>query len=242
MPGGMILRIVIYALGICLFEVLCMESVGAAWLLLPAIFLLAILVFSMVKNPGFPVLGAHPTGPLPARKALFCLPLMVVATARLWGGVTMRFDPKTTLVFMVTLFCVGCVQEILFSGLLVRILMEAMPAQKAVLVCGLAFGAGHIINVTSAAGPAAILLQCVYGAAMGVMLANFVLHTGHLRPCCLCQGVFYALSAFAGSQPLPRQAAVCVVLVILSLGYFFWLNKAIPLSGLLSGNTKETGR
>ena len=103
---------------------------------------------------------------LPAAKMLFYIPLLVLLTANLWYGVAMNMSPPETVLYVLSMFCVGFLEELIFRGLLFqamtkegvkaavtirelepgkcKISLRTDPADlNASTVCGLLGGGGH---------------------------------------------------------------------------------------------------
>ena len=56
----------------------------------------------------------------PAKDFLYYLPLILIASTALWGGVCARFGFPGTLTYFLSMCCVGFLEEVIFRGLLFR--------------------------------------------------------------------------------------------------------------------------
>ena len=99
--------------------------------------------------------------------------------------------------------------------------------KTAILVSGLTFGLGHIVNLANGAELLPTLLQLVYALAIGLMLSVFMVRAKNIVPCCIFHGVFNALAAFSNEagQTTDYQVTVCAVITVISLGYALYLWK-----------------
>lgn len=233
---GVLSRILVYVIVMSIFESIYADCSGQAWRVLPAAIILGLLLAGMARSNDFSTLGFTSSTPLPWRKVLFLLPFVIVATANLWHGAVLRYAPLDTVWYIIAMLCIGFIEEILFRGYLLRLLLKR-STRLAILISSLTFALGHIVNLANGADLVPTLLQLVYALAIGVMLSVFVVKTGHLLPCCLFHGVFNALAAFSNEagQTVGYQIAVCVVISLLSVGYaaYLWRRK-------LSDATAET--
>ena len=79
---------------------------------------------------------------------------------------------------------VGVAEELVFRGIIAQTLLERYGTAragvwKACLVSGALFGAAHLSNLLGSA-PFGVLMQCVFAASLGVMLAAIYFRTGNL--------------------------------------------------------------
>ena len=86
--------------------------------------------------------------------------------------------------FLIGMTSVGVAEEFLFRGVIAQTLLEHFGTSragvwKACLLSGLYFGAAHLTNLTGSA-PLGVLMQCVFAASLGVMLAAIYFRTGNL--------------------------------------------------------------
>lgn len=229
---GVLGRILGYVIVMSNIEKTCAEQVPnlalQIWRAAATIIILALLFWGMVKGKDFERLGFTSHTPLLRRKVLFLLPMLVIATANLWHGAVLRYKPLDTVWYIISMLCIGFIEEILFRGYLLRLLMKR-STRLAILISSLTFALGHIVNLVNGAELVPTLLQLVYALAIGLMLSVFVVKTGHLLPCCLFHGVFNALAAFSkeAGQTVGYQIAVCAVISLLSVGYaaYLWRRK-----------------
>ncbi|MCH3972995.1 MAG: CPBP family intramembrane metalloprotease [Oscillospiraceae bacterium] len=238
---GVLGRILAYVIVISVFESIYASRGGQAWRIIPSAVILGLLLAGMAKGRDFERLGFAVHTPMPWRKALFLLPMIVVSTANLWHGAVLRYAPLDTVWYIIAMLCIGFIEEILFRGYLLQLLLKR-STRLAILISSLTFALGHIVNLANGAELVPTLLQLVYALAIGLMLSVFVVKTGHLLPCCLFHGVFNALAAFSkeAGQTVGYQIAVCAVISLLSVGYavYLWRRKLPELTAEMA--TKES--
>lgn len=178
--------------------------------------ILVLLLFGFLKSHGL----MEQYGLCPFRgdwKAfLYFLPLVFLVSTNLWNGAALNASVLETMLFILSMFCVGFLEEVIFRGLLLR----AIENEKtAVVVSSLTFGIGHIVNLLNGAELLPTLLQILYACAIGFLFCVIFLRGKSLLPCIAAHGVINSLSLFAvhGSQAL--HAATALVLCVVSLGY-----------------------
>lgn len=105
---------------------------------------------------------------------------------------TLAFDRPDTpllplpriLTFMLNMILVGVAEELVFRGIIAQTLLERYGTAragvwKACLVSGVLFGAAHLSNLLGSEA-FGVLMQCVFAASLGVMLAAIYFRTGNL--------------------------------------------------------------
>lgn len=186
-----------------------------------AITLSAILFFFIKSNKLSKEYGLCKSE-IPTKELLFYLPLALMMTANLFSGLTMNLTPMETVFYILTMLCVGFLEEVIFRGLLFKSMAEN-GIKSAITVSSITFGIGHIINLINGSGAELIpnLLQVIYAMAAGFMFVMIFYKSGSLIPCIIGHGLFNALSVFAdeGTLTLKQQIASCVFLVVVSGGY-----------------------
>ena len=86
------------------------------------------------------------------REAVFVFhPLVLLASANLWWGVRMNYSPAETALYVVSMLCVGFLEEVIFRGFLFKALCRT-SVKQAVVISSVTFGIGHIVNLLERAG------------------------------------------------------------------------------------------
>lgn len=92
-------------------------------------------------------------------------PLLLLISTNLWGGVELTLSVLETLLYIVSMLCVGFLEEIIFRGFLFRALCKE-NIKTAIVVSSVTFGIGHIVNLVNGADLLPTLLQIVYATAV----------------------------------------------------------------------------
>ena len=163
---------------------------------------------------------------LPAAKMLYYIPLLLLLTANLWYGVALNQSPLETVLYILAMFCVGFLEELIFRGLLFQA-MAKDGVKTAIIVSSVTFGIGHIVNLVNGSGAELLpnLLQVMNAVAIGFAFVMIYCRTGSLMPCILVHSIFNGLSAFANEAVMtPRRQIISgVLLAVIAGGYALYL-------------------
>lgn len=165
--------------------------------LLVGLLLLVVLLVFLKKNGLFEAYGiCRPR--VSARSMIYYVPILIMLTANLWYGVTLNYGFLESALYILAMFCVGFLEEVIFRGLLFNAMLKD-NVKAAVIVSSVTFGIGHIINLINGSGAELLpnLLQVVYATSAGFMFVMMYYKSKSLLVCITAHGLFNALSAFA---------------------------------------------
>lgn len=163
-------------------------------------------------------------GNFPQKAYLYFIPLIVTVSINFWGGVRIQYTILETVLYVISMLCVGGIEEIIFRGFLFKVLSrENLTA--AIIVSSLTFGFGHIINLLSGADLISTLLQIAYATAAGFLFTIIFHKSGSLLPCIITHSVMNATSVFACDMGLIMEIITASVLIVVFIGYAFWILK-----------------
>ena len=183
------------------------------------------LLLFLKKNAVFTTYGLCRTKS-PAKELLFYIPLFLMLTANLWYGLTLNYGILETVLYILTMFCVGFLEEVIFRGLLFEA-MRKDGLKAAIIVSSVTFGMGHIINLVNGSGAELVsnLIQIVYATAAGFMFVMIYYKTRSLLGCIAAHGTFNALSVFAneGNATQEMRVMTAVFLTAVTGGYAVYI-------------------
>ena len=221
--------IAIYVAGTSLAEALS-ETIGA-YKLVSAVFHLALTVglFLWVRRNSL----AEKYGLFLPRyrllRAWFFIPLALVCLYKLVFSPAVRFSATESVCFVVSMLCVGFLEELIFRGFLFRAI-EKENLTRAIIISSVTFGIGHIVNLLNGQNLPDTISQIVFAVFVGFALV-ILFHKGKsLMPCIVFHGVFNALSVVANDEALtsalggPVSAALIMIAAsaVLLGGYSIW--------------------
>lgn len=197
---------------------------------LPVLVVLSVILFSFIKNNGLTEKYGLCRPQIPGVKMLFYFPLIVLITANLWYGVALNQSPPETLLYILSMFCVGFLEEMIFRGFLFNA-MAKDGVKSAIVVSSVTFGAGHIVNLVNGSGAQLLpnLLQVMYATAVGFAFVMIYYKSKSLVLCILTHGIFNGLSAFANeaAMTVQREILTGVLLAIIAGGYAVYIALAV---------------
>lgn len=193
---------------------------------LPILIMLSATLFLFVrKNQMFRKFGLCKSE-IPASKMLYYMPLAVLLTVNLWYGCSMSMSLPETAFYILSMLCVGFLEEMIFRGFLFCA-MAKNGVKPAIVVSSVTFGIGHIVNLINGSGAELLpnLLQVIYAMAVGFLFVMVFYKTKSLIPCIITHGVFNALSVFANEAAMTAQRNIitCLFMVLLSGGYGLYI-------------------
>lgn len=157
------------------------------------------------------------------KKFLYFIPLAVIVSVNLWGGINLRHPTSEIVFHILTMIHIGFLEELIFRGFLFR-MMAKTNVTAAILVSSLTFGVGHIVNLWGGADLLPTLLQIGYAASIGYLFA-LIVHKGHsLIPCILAHATMNALSVFQTDNTVMGYIT-SVFLIIAPLVYACYIHK-----------------
>lgn len=197
---------------------------------LPILILLSAILYFFIRKNGLTEKYGLCKPQLPAAKMLFYAPLLVLLTANLWYGIGMNQSPVETVLYVLSMFCVGFLEELIFRGLLFKA-MAKDGVRSAIIVSSVTFGIGHIVNLFNGSGAELLpnLLQVVYAIAIGFAFVMIYVKSKSLLPCILTHSIFNGLSAFANEAAMTPQREIVsgILLAVIGGGYALYLALAV---------------
>lgn len=167
------------------------------------------------------------------RSYLYFLPLLLIMSTNLWNGVAVTVSAGEVALHILSMVCVGFIEEVIFRGLLFKAISKD-SVKQAVLISSVTFGIGHIVNLLNGAEFVSTLLQICYAVAIGFLFTVMFLKGKSLLPCIFTHCVVNSLSVFSvrGSQLLDIITAA--VLCVVPIGYALWILKKDITQGSVS--------
>ena len=169
-----------------------------------------------------------------AKQYLFFIPLVLLASTNLWWGVRLNYTPVETVLYVVSMLCVGFLEEVIFRGFLFKALCRT-NIKQAVVISSITFGIGHIVNLLNGRDILETILQICYAVVISFLFTFHFLRRKSLWPCILTHSAINSLSAFANDGGAPEwhgiagSAFLCLVSLVYVL-YIFRVTKKEQVS------------
>ena len=166
-----IICIIIYVVGTSICEAIA-ETIGIVKLpsMIFHVFFTIAIVAWLKKNNLFQKYGLH-KAEYKLSKAWFYIPLMLIGFSSIYFGVTLKYTLAETAFYMISMLCVGFLEEIIFRGFLFKG-MAKKNIKSAIIVSSITFGIGHIVNLLNGQPLLETLLQIAF--AMAVHASHFI--------------------------------------------------------------------
>ena len=158
------------------------------------------------------------------RALLWLLPMWVLSTGNLWGGVGVRYDAITSVMAVLSFLLVGVAEEIIFRGFLFNGMKKTGSLTVAIIVSAITFGMGHIVNLLTGHATAETLVQMIFAVAWGFLFTFAYLKGGSLLPCIAIHGLIDAFSVFVRDNAAADWAYI-IATVVIAVVYCLYLRK-----------------
>ena len=194
-----VLMIVIYVVGTSISEAVT-AGIGVNKLV-PAIFhvIFAALIYGWISKNGLKEKYGLFAPKYNAAKAWFFLPLVIVAFSGILFGVKLQYSLLVTVLYIVSMLCVGFLEEIIFRGFLF-VGMARSNVLAAIIVSSITFGLGHIVNLLNGKAFFETIVQIIFAVIVGFTLVVLFYRGKSLLPCIIFHGVNNSLSAIEKSN------------------------------------------
>lgn len=159
-----------------------------------------------------------------AKDYLFFLPMLILMTGNLWGGVTVVYGGVSQVFAVISMLLIGFIEELLFRGFLFRALLKRDPIPVAVTISAVTFGIGHLVNLFAGQGGMESLLQVFFAIAWGYLFTLVFYKSGSLLVCIAVHGMVDAFSMFAVHKDNSELIYVIATIAISAL-YCLYLCK-----------------
>ena len=168
---------------------------------------------------------------------LYYTPLLVLISLNLWFGIVNELNLLESIFYIISMLCVGFVEEIIFRGFLFKA-MEKDNLKAAIIVSSLTFGAGHIINMFTSgfSDITANLCQVCYATAVGFLFVILFLKSKSLWPCIITHSLVNALSLFLNEAIYSGTLEIIgsIITIVVSVAYSILILKIVPKEDIIT--------
>ena len=191
----------------------------------------AIILFAFIRKNGLQKRYGLCKSPVPARRFLYYVPLMILASGNLWNGAAVNYTPAETACRIACMLCVGFLEEVIFRGLLFKAIARD-NTRSAIVISSVTFGIGHIINLFNGSGMDLVnnMCQIVFAIAVGFLLVTIFYRGGSLIPCILVHSAINMLGTFANDAELTAEMQLLHIaaLIAITVTYTLILTRTLP--------------
>jgi len=206
-------------------------STGFAYSTGILLFALSIVLVMYLKNADtVEVFGIRKVTREDARKTLSYVPLLLLACIQFATGIDRSMSGMDISVVCLLMTGTGFIEELLFRGFLFEGIKKKSGTNKAIIISGITFGLGHIVNLARGYGYAELAGQIIVAVAVGMVLALLVAVTRNIVPGILFH-ILFNIGGSIGNQASGAQAVVLIVILVVALPYAIYLKKNLGRAG-----------
>ena len=185
-----------------------------------------ILVLYLKKNNKFEAYGMKGIKKTDFRKTLFYVPLILLAIIQYFSGIDPTLSMKDILAVCLLMLGVGFVEELIFRGFLFKGISAKSGINRAILISGITFGIGHIVNLLMGYTYIEQFGQIVVAVGIGIVLALLAAVTKSIVPGILFHIVFN-IGGTIMKQDAGQQLYMLIAIVIISVSYVIYLYRFV---------------
>lgn len=188
---------------------------------------LAAFLFIWVKKNGLTEKLGLCKPKVSAGRFLYYIPLIILSSVDVWYGVELHFSVTEAVLYVISTLFVGFLEELIFRGFLYKAISKDSETQ-AIIITGLTFGIGHIVNLFNGRATLSTILQMCYAIALGILFAVIFYKSKSIIPCIISHSVINSLSGFAVDAPNSFDIFIAAFVTIGSLAYAAVIIKMNP--------------
>ena len=210
------------------------ESIGVANLatsLLLIALSIGLLVY-VVKNHWSETYGLMPVQPVNFRRTWFYIPLIVMVFMQYLKGFNPDLSIQDIVIICVLMIGVGFLEELIFRGFLFQAILKKGSLNRAVIISGVTFGIGHIVNLARGYSAADQVIQIIAAIFIGVALAYCVAVTHNIVPGVIFHTLFN-ISGMVTNNNVAMETGILIAIIVITLLYSFYLKRSIPTQARL---------
>lgn len=181
------------------------------------------LVLYMKKNNWFERYGIRGITKKDLSKTLLYAPLIVLAFIQMFAGINPTLSMAEMVIFCVLMISVGSIEEMVFRGFLFKAIETKSGINRAIVISGITFGIGHIVNLFRGYGYAELMGQIIIAIAIGIVLALLVAITKNIVPGILFHIVFNISGTITKSGSY--EVYLMISILCIALCYAFYLSR-----------------
>lgn len=194
-----------------------------------SVFLLAlsiVLILYLKKNNHLKTQGLQKVTKYDMQKTLFYIPLILLACIQFTTGIDRSLSITEIAVSCFLMIGTGFIEEFLFRGLLFQGIYGKSGINRAILISGITFGIGHIVNLLRGYGFTELVGQILVAIVLGIVLALLVAVTKNLVPGILFHMIFN-ISGTITNQGSGMQAYLLLAIFAIAGPYALYLFRIV---------------
>ena len=150
-----------------------------------------------------------------SRQMLWFVPLWIVASGNLWGGIRANYAMPGLAFAMVSMALVGFAEEVIFRGFLFKAMLDSGSEKSAIIVSSVTFGMGHIVNLLNGQGTSETVIQIAFAISVGLLFTLAFHYGGSLWPCIIAHSLIDVASVVSALEGLLHWIYLGVAFVVI---------------------------
>jgi len=164
--------------------------------------------------------------PQNTKRYLFFIPMWILATGNLWGGLGIAYDGIGQVFAVVSMILVGYVEEVIFRGFLFKALISKNGIKPAIIISSVTFGLGHIINLLSGHASLETVIQVFFAIGWGFIFTIVFYKCQSLIPCIIAHSLIDVFSLFVNETHNDMTGRIYMgVTILVAIVYGIYLAK-----------------
>ena len=172
---------------------------------------------------------------------LFYIPLFAIAFVQYAKGLESGLDLRAVAFAVLLVTAVGFVEELLFRGFLLQALRARRNLTYAIIISGVTFGIGHIVNLLRGWSLTDQAIQIVAAVLIGIALAYCAVLTGSILPGVVFHALFNLSGTLTNHSVLWDSVTVGVIAIVMIV-YILFLRNRLANTGPAVSARKSTTR
>ena len=209
----------------CLLAVPIMENFGdSSVFTFLFLLLLAIIITGFIKKYKLTDkygLDGFPKNP---KRYLYFIPVWILATGNLWGGLSLSYSGFSQLWAVLSMILIAYIEELIFRGFLFKALLTKEGVKNAIIIVGVTFGIGHIVNIFVGQASFETIVQIIFAIAWGFILVTIFYKSKSLIPGIIGHGLINAFSKFGVENQVSKWIYI-ILTIIVAIFYCLYLLK-----------------
>ena len=209
----------------CLLAVPIMENFGdSSVFTFLFLLLLAIIITGFIKKYKLTDKYGLDGFPKDPKRYLYFIPVWILATGNLWGGLSLSYSGLSQLWAVLSMILIAYIEEIIFRGFLFKALLTKEGVKNAIIIVGVTFGIGHIVNIFVGQANFDTLVQIIFAIAWGFILVTIFYKSKSLIPGIIGHGLINAFSKFGVENQVSKWIYI-ILTIIVAIFYCLYLLK-----------------
>lgn len=171
---------------------------------------------------------------------LMYIPLFLLAIIQFIFGIDTNLGTDTVIMIILSMIGVGFIEELLFRGFLLTSIKQKSNQSRAIIISGITFGLGHIINLTRGYDYGTLISQIILAIIIGLILGMLYVYTKTLIPGILFH-ILFNISGSISNQTQSQSLLLLGLMLLIAIPYgiYMYLNLKKELSLENQLNIKE---